>query len=77
MADTLEILIGSKERSRLLRFFLQNPEKEFNFKEVVRRTMLNKNNARTEINKLLGIKFIMKRVHKGVDSYILNQGFNY
>jgi hypothetical protein len=77
MSEILESLFGSKERARLLRFFLQNPEKEFDFKEVVRRNMLNSQGVKRELNKLLNIRFISKRSHKGELSYALNQNFNY
>lgn len=77
MADILEILLGSKERARLLRFFLQNPEREFEFKEVVRRNMLSKNGIKRELTKLINIKCVLKRVHKGDNYYMLNQNFNY
>lgn len=77
MTDILESLFGSRERARLLRFFLQNPEKEFEFKEVTRRNMLGKENIKRELNRFLAIKFVLKRTHKGVIFYMLNQNFNY
>jgi len=77
MSDILESLFGSRERARLLRFFLQNPEKEFEFKEVARRNMLGKENIKKELSRFLAIKFILKRTHKGSNFYMLNQNFNY
>lgn len=77
MADILESLFGSRERARLLRFFLQNPEKEFEFKEVARRNMLGKDNIKRELSRFLAIKFILKRTHNGIIFYMLNQDFNY
>ncbi len=77
MADMLETIFGSKERARLLRFFLQNPEREFEFKEVARRNMLGKDNVKREVAKLLAIKFILKRTHQGNNFYALNQSFSY
>ena len=77
MSEILENLFGSRERARLLRFFLQNPEKEFDLKEIARRTMLNNAAAKKEILSLAKIKFILARVRKGRTFYILNQNFNF
>lgn len=77
MSEILENLFGSRERARLLRFFLQNPEKEFDLKEIARRTMLNNFAAKREILNLAKIKFILIRVRKGKTFYILNQNFNF
>jgi hypothetical protein len=76
MSEILESLFGSKERASLLRFFLQNPEQEYEYAEVVRRNML-KANARKEIDKLNKIKFILKRSKRGKISYVLNQDFSF
>jgi hypothetical protein len=77
MSEILENLFGSRERARLLRFFLQNPEKEFGLKEVSRRTMLNNLAAKKEILNLAKIKFILTRTRKGKNFYLLNQNFNF
>lgn len=77
MSEVLENLFGSKEKARLLRFFLQNPEREFRFKEIVDKTMLRSQSAKKEIALLSKIKFICVRNRKGKTSYILNQGFNF
>jgi len=76
MSEILESLFGSKERASLLRFFLQNPDQEYDYAEVVRRNML-KNNARKEIDRLTKIKFISRHSRKGKVSYILNQNFSF
>jgi hypothetical protein len=77
MSEVLENLFGSREKARLLRFFLQNPEKEFDLKEIARRTMLNGPLAKKEIFNLNKIKFILTRARKGKNFYILNQSFNF
>lgn len=77
MSEILENLFGSRERARLLRFFLQNPEKEFNLKEISKRTMLNGKGAKKEVLSLAKIKFILPRSRKGKNFYILNQNFNF
>jgi hypothetical protein len=76
MSEILESLFGSKERASLLRFFLQNPDQEYAYAEVVRRNML-KNNAKREIDKLTKIKFISRHARKGKISYVLNQNFSF
>lgn len=76
MSEILESLFGSKERASLLRFFLQNPEQEYAYAEVVRRNML-KNNAKREIDRLTKIKFISRHARKGKISYVLNQNFSF
>jgi len=73
----LETLFGSKERARLLRFFLQNPEQQYDFFEVVRKNMLKATNVRRELNSLGKIKFVIRRTKKGKNFYQLNQEFNF
>lgn len=75
MSEILENLFGSKEKTRLLRFFLQNPEQEYDSKEVMRRNMLNKIKGRKELENLKKLKFIAERKKKGKNYYILNQDF--
>jgi hypothetical protein len=77
MSEILESLFGSKERARILRFFLQNPEKEFQLQEVVQRNLLKSAGAKKELASLTGIKFILKRTKKGKAVYVLNQEFNF
>lgn len=77
MSEVLENLFGSKEKARILRFFLQNPEKEFQFKEVMNKTMLRGQLARKEMASLTKIKFILTRNRKGNVFYILNQNFSF
>lgn len=60
----------------MLRFFLQNPDQEYTYAEIVRRNML-KGNIKGEVEKLKKIKFISRHVHKGKISYVLNQGFSF
>lgn len=75
MSEVLESLFGSKEKVRLLRFFLQNPEQVFEAAEVIKKNMLNGAKARKELLNLTKIKFILKRTKKGKLYYELNQGF--
>ncbi|MFA6159603.1 MAG: hypothetical protein WC678_00745 [Parcubacteria group bacterium] len=77
MSEILEILFGSKERARLLRFFLQNPEPVFSFSDIISRNMLNSGRSKSELNSLANIKFILKRTKAGKTFYQLNQDFNF
>lgn len=50
--DPIAILFGSDARVKLLRFFLLNPTKNFDFDEISRRARLVRRTARTELNAL-------------------------
>ena len=75
MSETLENLFGSKERTRLLRFFLQNPEQAFDPAEIVKKNMLNPSRTRSELNNLAKLKFVLKRTRKEKSFYELNPEF--
>ena len=75
MSEILENLFGSKSKTRLLRFFLQNPEQEYSLGEIAKRNMLKHAIVRRDLENLVKIKFIFKRSKKGKKSYILNQEF--
>jgi len=77
MTDILESLFGSRERARLLRFFLHNPEKVFEFGEIVKKNMLKSARTRSELSNLIKLKFILKRTKKGKVFYELNLAFNF
>jgi len=77
MSEILESLFGSKERARLLRFFLQNPEAEYEFAEVVKRNMLKGPNVKKELENLARIRFVSKKSRKGKNHYTLNLNFNF
>lgn len=75
MSETLEALFGSKARTRILRLFLLNPEKEYFLADVAKKNMLSPTSVRKEINDLLKIKFVIERIRKGKKAYVLNQEF--
>ena len=75
MSEILENIFGSKEKTRALRFFLQNPELEYALKEIAKRNMLNVKKTKKELDNLVKIKFILTRTKKGKTFYVLNQGF--
>jgi hypothetical protein len=75
MSEILENLFGSRAKTRVLRFFLQNPEQEYDLDEISRRNMLKNSIIRKELENLRKIKFILKRTRKGKNSFVLNQEF--
>ena len=75
MSEVLENLFGSKEKMRLIRFFLLNPEQEYRAEEITKRNMLNSQKTKKELDNLKSIRFIFKRIKKGKVFYILNQNF--
>jgi len=77
MSEILETLFGSKAKTRILRFFLLNPEKEFNVVDIANRNMITSASVRKEINDLKKIKFVIERTRKGKKSYVLDKDFYY
>jgi len=75
MSEILENLFGSRPKTRLLRFFLQNPEQEYTAAEITRRNRLKGPATRSELENLKKIKFILKRSRKSKAFFILNQEF--
>jgi len=75
MSEVLENLFGSKEKMRLLRFFLQNPEQEYHIGEIAKRNMLVAKKMKKELDNLVKIKFALIRTKRGKHSYLLNQNF--
>jgi hypothetical protein len=77
MSEILESLFGSKERLRLLRFFLQNPDGSFDSAEIMRRNMLKWAKIRHDMDMFCRVKFILKNKQKSVFVYRLNQNFDF
>lgn len=77
MSEILDRLFGSREKTRLLRFFLQNPESPFEFSEVVAKNLIKSRPARKELDGLVKIKFITKKSRKEGVFYSLNQNFSF
>jgi hypothetical protein len=75
MSETLVSLFGSKEKTRLLRFFLQNPELDYTLKEIAKRNMIKPKATKRELDNLKKIKFVSGRTKKGKNTYALNQNF--
>ena len=75
MSVVLESLFGSKAKTRILRFFLLNPENEYTISEVTNRNMLKPGETRREINNFKKIKFVIEKIKKGKRYYQLNMSF--
>ncbi len=75
MSEILEVLFGSKAKTRILRFFLLNSDKEYNIPEIAGKNMLSTAAVRKEINDLKKIKFLIEKVRKGVKYYTLDHEF--
>jgi len=75
MSDVLEAIFGSKEKMRLLRFFLQNPEHEYEIGDIAQRNMLVVKKMKKELVNLVKIKFVLTKTKKGKTQYLLNQNF--
>jgi hypothetical protein len=77
MSEILEQLFGSRERARILRFFLQNPDHQYEFLEIVKKNMIKSHPAKIELMNLVRIRFVLVRTRKGKNYYQLNQAFNF
>jgi hypothetical protein len=75
MSEILELLFGSKAKTRILRFFLLNPEGEYTVVEIAKKNMVPVANARKELNDLQKIKFVIEKTRKGKKCYVGNQQF--
>lgn len=77
MSDILELLFGSKEKARLIRFFVLNPEVLISLDEVVARNKIRKNESRKSLRILVKMKLVTERSIKKQKFYILNKAFPY
>lgn len=75
MSEVLESIFGSKAKTRILRFFLLNFEKDYTVADIAKKNMLAVASTRKEINELKKIKFLVEKVKKGTKSYSLDQDF--
>lgn len=77
MSEILETLFGSKAKTRILRFFLLNPDKEYSIEEIAKKNMLSRAAARKEINDMKKIKFVIEHSRQRIKHYASNQSFHY
>jgi hypothetical protein len=77
MSEILEALFGSKARTRILRFFILNPDKECRVTEIAKKNMLLPGAVRKEIKDLKKIKFLIEHKRKGIKFYTVDQTFHF
>lgn len=77
MAEVLEVLFGSKSRARVMRFFVLNPEKDYDFTQVREKTQMKSVDVRKDINALVKIGMVKTRTRRGKKNYLLNENFSY
>ncbi len=77
MPEILEVLMGSRSRARIMRFFVLNPGKEFLFAEIREKTQTSLGDARREIAAFekIGLVSVGTRDRKKI--YSINEGFVY
>lgn len=77
MSEVLETLFGSRAKTRILRFFLLNPDREYRVVEIAKKNMLSSAAVRKEIKELKKIKFLVEHKKKGIKFYTLDQTFHF
>lgn len=77
MAKELENLFDSKVKPRILNLFFQNPERNFNVKEVAKKCNINTRVAKRELEKLRKIKLLEREKQKKQIIYNINYHFPY
>jgi hypothetical protein len=77
MAEILEFLFGSKVKSRLLRFFILNPDQKHTLAEIAKKNMVKASEAKRELEHFSKMKFIIERKNNGSRYYVFNQNFPY
>ncbi|MCK9379212.1 MAG: hypothetical protein M0P97_03685 [Candidatus Moranbacteria bacterium] len=75
MSEILENLFGSKAKTRIIRFFLLNPNESFSAVDISSRNILKSSDVRRELNVLSKIKFLNERNKKGRKVYSANASF--
>jgi DNA-binding MarR family transcriptional regulator len=77
MPEILEILMGSKSRARIMRFFVLNPGKEFLFADVREKTQMTVGDVRKEVSAFEKIGLLTVTTRDRKKYYSLNEGFVY
>jgi hypothetical protein len=75
MIEILEFLFGSRAKSRLLRFFILNNDREYTSDEIAEKNLLKVAQVRQTIHGLKKIRFVIERSRNGERAYLLNQKF--
>ena len=61
--DTLEKLLGSVPKARLLRLFLASPDRIFSTEEISRRTHIDRSSLRRHLKSLVDIGLVSTKNH--------------
>ncbi len=75
MSEILENLFHSKAEVKILRLFLNNPEEGYPAFEIAKKIKTSVPAARSEINNLSKIKFLIKRKKSDKTYFYVNQNF--
>ena len=75
MKNQLEILFGSRERWRLIKFFLLNGKTEFLAKEIIEKNKLSLKEATLVLNQLAKSQFLTTHSKQGKKFFALNKEF--
>lgn len=75
--DVFAVLFGSKEKARLMRFFLFNDKTWICVKDLALKTKLRSSDVQKILRILLNIEMIKARTKKGKKYYSLNKTFPY
>ncbi|EKE15852.1 MAG: hypothetical protein ACD_11C00103G0054 [uncultured bacterium] len=77
MSEILETLFGSKAKTRILRFFLLNPDNDHSIADITQKNMLSVSQVRKELNALKKIKFVTEKAKKREKYFVLNKSFHF
>lgn len=75
MKDTLESMLSSKTRTKMLTLFLQNSNKEFYVRELTRKLDERINSVRRELSNLENIGLLTSKEKDRKKFYAVNKGF--
>ncbi|MEA1937326.1 MAG: hypothetical protein U9N04_04420 [Patescibacteria group bacterium] len=75
MLEVLEKLFRSKAEIKLLRLFLNNPDKGYALSEIISKLKITSSLARKEINNLVKIEFLALRKKAKQNYYYANRDF--
>jgi len=71
----IEKFIASKTRIKIMRLFLLEPEREYYFREIAKKTDSNTNSVRLELKELEKVGFLSYRKKGGQKHYSANKDF--
>ena len=75
MKNQLEILFGTRERWRVIKFFLLNGKGEFSAKEIIDKNKLNLKEANLVFSQAVKSQFLLSHSKQGKKFFSLNEKF--